>query len=216
MTDREEPVIHDKRRIDPETGKLREGVASAAPSAGAAGPGDGGPAAGAAPAGETPGEQHEDVVEIQPGFAEMKGENARLTDELARANASLYNVNQEYSGYVRRSKEAAAAAHQEGVEKVAAALLPVLDDVALARQHGDLSGPLGSMAEKFEQTLVTNFRLERYGEPGEAFDPLIHEALFDQPTEGVTEPQIAQVLQFGYKVGEKVLRPARVAVATPA
>ena len=212
MTDREEPVIHDKRRIDPETGKLREGAAQAAPSAGAAGQGDGGPAAGPAQA-DAP---QEGAPVGEDSLAELKGENARLADDLARANASLYNVNQEYANYVRRSKEAAAAAHQEGVEKVAAALLPVLDDVALARQHGDLSGPLGSMAEKFEQTLVTNFRLERYGEPGEAFDPLIHEALFDQPTEGVTEPQIAQVLQFGYKVGEKVLRPARVAVATPA
>lgn len=202
MTDREEPVIHDKRRIDPETGKLREGVAAtAAPSAGAAQPPND-------PSGS------EDVGE--GSLAELKAENAQLADELARANASLYNVNQEYANYVRRSKEAAGAAHQEGVEKVAAALLPVLDDVALARQHGDLEGPVGSIAEKFEQTLVTNFKLERYGEAGEEFDPVFHEALFDQPSADVTEPRIAQVLQPGYKVGERVLRPARVVVATPA
>ena len=90
MTDREEPVIHDKRRIDPETGKLREGVAAtAAPSAGAAQPPN--DPSGSEDAGEG-------------SLAELKAENAQLADELARANASLYNVNQEYANYVSLSK----------------------------------------------------------------------------------------------------------------
>lgn len=214
MTDREEPVINDKRRIDPETGKLREGVAPAAPSAGPGGT-DGGPAADPAQP-DAPEAPAEGAPAGEDSLAELKGENARLADELARANAANYNTNQEYANYVRRSKEAASAARQEGIEKVVTTLLSVLDDVELARQHGDLTGPLGSMAEKFEQTLVTNFSLERYGEPGDVFDPVFHDALVDQPTEGVEEPQIAQVLQFGYKVGDKVIRAAQVVVATPA
>ena len=214
MTDREEPVINDKRRIDPETGKLREGVAPAAPSAGPGGT-DGGPAADPAQP-DAPEAPAEGAPAGEDSLAELKGENARLADELARANAANYNTNQEYANYVRRSKEAASAARQEGIEKVVTTLLSVLDDVELARQHGDLTGPLGSMAEKFEQTLVTNFKLERYGEAGDVFDPVFHDALVDQPTEGVEEPQIAQVLQFGYKVGDKVIRAAQVVVATPA
>ena len=202
MTDREEPVIHDKRRIDPETGKLREGVAAtAAPSAGAAQPPN--DPSGSEDAGEG-------------SLAELKAENAQLADELARANASLYNVNQEYANYVRRSKEAASAARQEGIEKVVTTLLSVLDDVELARQHGDLTGPLGSMAEKFESTLSTNFQLERFGAPGEEFDPMLHEALMDSPSEDVEVVSIAQVIQPGYRMGDKVLRAARVATNSPA
>lgn len=150
-------------------------------------------------------------------MAELKAENARLADELARANAATYNVNQEYSSYVRRSKENAAVAQQMGIEKVAEALMSVLDDLQLARQHGDLEeGPFKSVAEKLENTLELGFKLARFGAAGEEFDPTIHEALMDQATNEVTVPTIAQVVQPGYRIGEKVLRPARVVVNSPA
>lgn len=154
-----EPVIHDKRKIDPETLKAREQAAGAEPAAGGAAGDAGTPADPEAPA------------DPAPGLAELKAENAQLAEDLARANASYYNVSQEYTGFVRRSRENASAARQEGIEKVAAALLTVLDDVDLARQHGDLEGPFRSVAEKLENLLRTNFELERYGEVGEDFDP---------------------------------------------
>lgn len=153
---------------------------------------------------------------VTDNLADLKAENAGLADELARANAAYYNLSQEYTNYVRRSKEQEQASRAAGVEQVLTALLGVLDDIALARVHGELAGPLGSMAERFEQALETNFKLERYGAAGEAFDPLIHEALMDTPSEEVQVETIAQVIQPGYRIGEKTIRPARVAVHSPA
>jgi len=202
-TNENEPVIHDKRKIDPETGKAR--VSPPVPADAESAPSAGSPDRIDIPMGSSQA----------PGLADLKAENAQLADELARANASYYNVSQEYSGYVRRSKEAAVAARQAGVEAVAASLLSVLDDVDLARQHGDLEGPFKSVAEKLENVLATNFGLQRYGAVGEEFDPTLHEALMDSPSAGATSTTIAQVIQPGYRMGEKVLRPARVGVQSP-
>jgi molecular chaperone GrpE len=94
-------------------------------------------------------------------------------------------------------------------------LLPVLDDVHLAREHGDLEGgPFAAIAEKLEAVLA-RFGLTRYGEVGEPFDPVVHEALMHSHADDVEVTTVVQVLQPGYRVGEKVLRAARVAVADP-
>jgi molecular chaperone GrpE len=99
------------------------------------------------------------------------------------------------------------------------ALLPVLDDVHLARQHGDLeSGPFAAIADKLEAALGRH-GLVRFGEVGEAFDPMVHEALMHtdaELAEGTTVTTVVQVLQPGYRAGDRVLRAARVAVADPA
>lgn len=221
---REQPIIRDKRRIDPETGKLREPQHGTGPaeSAGSGEPGESPDSAafagtpGFADTPDSPDAAPDAADQAAGNLADLKAENARLADELARANASYFNLNQEYSNYVRRSKEQAATFVDEGREKVLTALFGVLDDIELARQHNELTGPLGSMAEKFENTLTTNFKLERYGAPGEEFDPLIHEALMDNTSDEVEVPTIAAVIQPGYRMGEKVLRPARVAVNSPA
>jgi molecular chaperone GrpE len=94
----------------------------------------------------------------------------------------------------------------------------VLDDIQLARQHGDLeSGPFVSIAEKLEGSL-TRFGVERFGEPGTPFDPAVHDALMhvdDELAEGTDVTTVVGVLQPGYRLGERVLRPARVSVADP-
>lgn len=194
MTEREEPVVRDKRRLDPETGELRE--------AGAAVGNDGGPAAAAPADGEA--------------LAKAQAEALDLADQLARAKADAYNIEQRYTAYVQRSKAEAAQARGRGREDVLEALIPVLDDIDLARQHGELVGPFASIAEKVEQVLGQNYGLVRYGAEGDEFDPTIHEALMHQPREGVSTDVIAMVMQPGYQVGERVLRPARVGVAGPA
>lgn len=158
----------------------------------------------------------ENAPEAGDSLADLKAENASLADELARANAAYYNLSQEYTNYVRRSKEQAGVARSEGVERVASVLLGVLDDVELARQHGGLEGPLGSMAERLEQALATNFSLVRFGAAGEEFDPSLHEAILDIPSPEVTDPTIAQVIQPGYLLDGKVIRAAQVAVNSPA
>lgn len=141
---------------------------------------------------------------------------AELEDQLARANASWYNLDQEYKGYVRRSKVAASAYRDGGHSDVIEALLPVLDDIYAARAAGDLNdGPFAAIATKLEETLMARFSLERFGQAGEDFDPTLHEALMAQTSAEVDHPVVAQVLQPGYRRGEKILRAVKVLVDNP-
>lgn len=92
-------------------------------------------------------------------------------------------------------------------------LLPVFDDIDAARQAGDLTdGPFAAIANKLEETLVRH-GLVRLGEVGEKFDPNVHEAVLQQPTSEVEPDQISMVLRSGFRIGERVVRPAQVAVA---
>ena len=193
----EAPRFTDKRRIDPETGQVRRPTPEEAVIA---------EAEAAAAAGSQPGS--EDASDAQ-----------RLADErleeLQRAQAAHYNLEQQYNAYVKRSKTEALAAHERGVAAVAEALIPVLDDIELARQHGDLAeGPFASIAEKLETTLG-RFGVERYGAAGEEFDPAVHEALMHSHSPEVTTSTVQMVLQPGYRTKDRVLRAARVAVVDP-
>lgn len=188
----------DKRRIDPETGEVRHPTADHAaglpgdPLTGAAG--DGGDSA--APGGDT--------VELDAARA-MAAE--RLED--------LQRVQAEYVNYRRRVDRDRALAHELAVAGMVEALLPVLDEVELARQHGELAdGPFASIAEKLEQTLA-RFGWERYGAADEPFDPRVHEALMHTESPEVTEPTVTEVLQPGHRVGDRIIRAARVAVTAP-
>ncbi|QOR47963.1 nucleotide exchange factor GrpE [Trueperella pecoris] len=140
---------------------------------------------------------------------------AELEEEVARRKADLYNLGQEYNGYVKRSKAEARTQYDAGITKVLDTLLSVLDDAHLAREHGDLTGPAGTVVEKLEQTLATNFGLVRFGETGDEFNPEHHEALMNQTSPDVETQQVQHIIQPGYKQGEKVVRPARVGVVSP-
>ncbi|MEE6271772.1 nucleotide exchange factor GrpE [Georgenia wangjunii] len=205
----DEPVVRDKRRIDPETGQVRtpSGATSPEEQVPAGAEGDV-PSAGPAPEGAGDG--------VADGtLAAAKAEAADLAEQLARRNADLYNLEQEYNGYVRRSKSAAVEQQQAGVVAVAEALMGVLDDIDLARAHGDLTGPFAAIAEKLEAVLAQRFDVTRYGAVGEEFDPVVHEALMHSTDAEATGTTVSQVLQPGYRVGERVLRAARVAVTGP-
>ena len=141
---------------------------------------------------------------------------ASVEDQLARANAELYNQGQEYANYVRRSKEAIPGHKTAGQDDVIEALISVLDDIAAARAHGDLEdGPFASIANKLEDTLKTRFELERYGAEGDDFDPALHDALMATTSADVDHPVIGQVLTSGYRRGERVVRAAKVLVNNP-
>ena len=140
---------------------------------------------------------------------------AELEENLARRTADVYNLQQEYNGYVKRSKAEGRVQYENGITKVLETLLSVLDDAALAREHGDLDGPAGTIVDKLEQTLDTNFGLVRYGAEGDEFDPELHDALMNQTSPDVDTQQIAQLIQPGYRQGDKVIRPARVGVVSP-
>jgi len=135
--------------------------------------------------------------------------------------SDLQRLQAEYVNYKRRVDRDRAVVQERAAQSVIEALLPVLDDIHAAREHGDLvDGPFSAIADKLESTLV-KFGLERYGAIGEEFDPSLHEALMHTawPQDGSVEPTdsttVVQVLQPGYRAGERVLRAARVAVADP-
>ncbi len=137
-------------------------------------------------------------------------------EDLARARADVYNVNQEYGNYVRRSKSEAGQRRGEGQQDAIEALLPVLDDIEAARAAGELTeGPFASIATKLEETLNSRFGLERYGNQGDGFDPQLHDALMAQPNPDVDHPVVGQVLQPGYKINDRILRPTKVLVFNP-
>lgn len=205
------PVIRDRRRLDPETGKVREayGVTDDAQ------PGD------HAEADEVlEGVVPDAVVEPETeaaGAAPSAGD-AALEALAAERLEDLQRLQAEFVNYRRRVERDRDVARDTAVASVLEALLPVLDDVHLARQHGDLEGgPFAAIAEKLENVLG-RFGLARYGEPGETFDPVVHEALIHtqaELAEGTTETTVVQILQPGYRAGDRVLRAARVAVADP-
>lgn len=153
--------------------------------------------------------------ELTDPLSEAMNTISSLEDQLARARADIYNVQQEYNSYVRRSKQEGAARKDEGIAAVIDNLLPVLDDVELARQHGDLEGPTGQIAEKIEQILSTNYQVERFGAEGDEFDPNIHEALMHQTSADAQAETVFALIQPGYRQGEKLLRAARVGVVSP-
>ena len=159
-------------------------------------------------AGQSDAASDEEAAGEDP-LAQAQAQAAQAADDLARARADLYNLQQEYQGFVRRSREGAASHRDAGAAGVVEALIPVLDEIELARQHGDLTGTFETTAGKLETILAEKYSLE-------AFDPTLHEALMATESSEVTEPTIAAVLQPGYRLGERVVRAARVQVANPA
>lgn len=189
------PVIRDRRRLDPETGKVRAGV----------------------------GEQTSPPPHAQPTASEGDGQaaggnvdpqNGELDAQLAERTADLQRLQAEYTNYRRRVDRDRQAVAETALASVFANLLPILDDIERARQHNEVTGGFALVADGLESTLA-KIGLEHFGDAGEPFDPTVHEALTHGYSTEVTEPVCAQVFQVGYRVGERVLRPARVAVLEP-
>lgn len=140
------------------------------------------------------------------------------TRKAAERLEDLRRLQAEYVNYKKRVDRDRDLARDRGVTQVLEALLPVLDDIHAAREHGDLEGgPFAAIADKLENTLG-RFGVSTVGAKGEEFDPAIHEALMhveaDLP-EDATTTTVVQVIQPGFKMGERVVRPARVSVADP-
>jgi molecular chaperone GrpE len=180
-TGRDEPiVVHDKRRLDPETGQVRP---DAAPAAGHAAPDL------SAPAG-----------------------SAREAELLA----DLQRVTAEYANYRRRVDRDRASVVEHATLGLLESLLPVLDSIELARQHGDLEGAFKAVGEALEQ-VAERQGLQRLGAKGDPFDPAVHHALVHAPEDPTVDfPVVAEVLQPGWRLSSgRVLRPAGVVVAEP-
>ncbi|MDR6867013.1 molecular chaperone GrpE [Microbacterium resistens] len=139
----------------------------------------------------------------------VDAENA-LVHDLKRLQA-------EYANYRRRTEEQRGVEIERAKGEAAKGLLPVLDDLARAEQHGDLveGTPFAVIAEKV-RGVVEKLGVVAFGAAGDEFDPQEHEAIFQQPTPGVDKTTILEVVEVGYRLGEVELRPAKVVVAVPA
>jgi molecular chaperone GrpE len=212
----QEPVIRDNRKVDPVTGQARhpEGEHHAAASADA-----GAAPAEAASTADSDGDALAQAEEILNGIevrAEESVAQGAGNAEAAELKNDLLRLQAEYVNYRKRVERDRAVAGEMAVIGVLNSLLPVLDDVDAARQHGDLAdGPFAAIAAKLENALKT-YGLVRIDETGVEFDPTIHEALIQQPGADVEIDTVSQVLRSGYKSGERVLRAAQVIVAVPA
>ncbi|HYO85000.1 MAG TPA: nucleotide exchange factor GrpE [Dermatophilaceae bacterium] len=132
--------------------------------------------------------------------------------------ADLQRLQAEYVNYKKRVDRDRAAQRDLAVGAVIESLLPVLDEIHLARQHGELeSGPFAKIAEKLE-TVLSRHGVTRYGEPGETFDPTLHDAVMHRIAElapGTTETTVIEVMRPGFRLGDRVIRAAMVSVADP-
>jgi molecular chaperone GrpE len=183
------PTVRDRRRIDPETYEVREPQATAAPTTA-------GPEEAASPVSEAEAE----VIQLKAAFAER-------TSDLQRLQA-------EYVNYKRRVDRDRDLARKVTIEGVLRDFLSVLDDVRSAREHEELSGGFKAVAEEIER-VTSKYGLEAFGKAGDPFNPHIHEALLHAHAEGIDGPTCVEILQPGYRIGDRILRPARVAVAEP-
>jgi molecular chaperone GrpE len=188
----EEPrvVIRDKRRIDPDTGEVRQ-------------------QAGAAQSGDAASWSAADAPKPQDN-----GEAAELRTQVLERTADLQRVSAEYANYRKRVDRDRVVVVEQATASVLGALLPVLDDIERAAEHGDLTGPFKAVADQF-QAVLSKLGLESFGEAGDPFDPIVHEAVMHSTSPEVTEPTAVAVMRRGYKHGERLLRPAMVAVADP-
>jgi len=188
----QEPVIRDKRRIDPETGDVREPQAEASDEDA---PAEGEPLS------------DEDQVLLDQAATDLVAE---MRSDMLRAQAELVN----FRTRVERDRQ---ANRDAVIAEVIRSLLPAMDDLARAEAHGDLveGAPLTLVAQKIRGAFE-KYGLTQVGEKGEPFDPSFHEAVVQLPNPDVTVNTIADVIEPGYLLGERLVRPAKVAVFVPA
>ncbi len=149
-------------------------------------------------------EAAEEAAVTAEGF-EVEAKISELTNDLQRVQA-------EYANYRRRVERDREAVREMAIGVALAELLPIIDDIDRARQHGELEGAFRAVGESLEGS-ATKLGLERFGAEGDEFDPMQHEAIATESRDGVTTPTVVAVYQAGYRYAGRVLRPARVAVA---
>ena len=174
---------------------------TAAPPVGPEGPYDeahAGPEATTADATETDG---------APAQEELDARDAELTGDLQRLQA-------EYLNYKRRVDRDRELVVQTATLSVLTALLPALDDIDRAREHEELTGGFKAVAESLER-VVAGAGLEKYGAAGDEFDPRLHEAVLHGHSSEVTTTVCDNVFQAGYRMGDRVVRAAKVTVLDP-
>ncbi|WP_416984392.1 nucleotide exchange factor GrpE [Streptomyces sp. T028] len=175
------------------------------------------------PSGATPDDAEPKAAPSEEGAAPAGDANQtaglvaqldQVRTALGERTADLQRLQAEYQNYRRRVERDRIAVKEIAIANLLTELLPVLDDIGRAREHGEFVGGFKSVGESLE-TVAAKMGLQQFGKEGEPFDPTIHEALMHSYAPDVTETTCVAILQPGYRIGERTIRPARVAVAEP-
>jgi molecular chaperone GrpE len=145
--------------------------------------------------------------DLEADLVTAQGAVGALTEDLKRLQA-------EYVNYKRRVDRDRQLVKENATFSVLSALMPVLDDLDRAREHGELEGGFKAVADSLER-IVAAQGLEKFGRPGDEFDPRLHEALMHSHSAEVSTTTCQQIVSAGYRIGERVVRPARVIVVDP-
>ncbi|WP_132992872.1 nucleotide exchange factor GrpE [Gordonia zhaorongruii] len=193
----EEVVIDDPRGTDPESGEVPAGADAAADPDTAA---------------QADSSTQADEVQTDPAQAGDAG--APADTQVTELTEALQRERAQFANFRRRSAEEQLQGVARGKQVVIEKLLPILDDLERAREHGDLDeGPFRAFADKLT-TVLDGEKLVKFAEPGDVFDPEIHEAI--QNDGSGDEPVVNLVYRAGYRLGDKVIRTAMVTVTDPA
>jgi molecular chaperone GrpE len=157
----------------------------------------------------------ESTDEVDQELADLVEETGPISKE-AELLADLQRLQAEFVNYKSRVERDRDVARNSAIAEVLRSILPALDDLSRAEAHGDLEGsPFAAVVGKLRNA-GDKFGLKAFGEKGDKFDPEIHNALVQTPSAEVTENVIADVVEPGFMLGDRLLRPAMVAVNIPA
>ncbi len=150
------------------------------------------------------------TAELDAIAQEVQEERDIVTD----LTTDLQRIQAEYSNYRKRVERDRAVAHEIAIASVLTEILPILDDLDRASEHGELTGGFKAVAEQLISA-TTRIGLVRFGEAPSPFDPNIHDAMLHETSDEVTETTVTTILQPGYRFKERIVRPARVTVTDP-
>jgi molecular chaperone GrpE len=169
----------------------------------------------------TPPEGEAEENQSEPEAESLDQELADLIDETgpiskeAELLADLQRLQAEFVNYKTRVERDRDLARNSAIAEVLRAILPALDDLERAEAHGDLeNSPFVAVVTKLRGA-GERFGLKRFGEKGEKFDPELHNALVQTPSKAVTEAVINEVIEPGFTIDDRLLRPAMVSVFVP-
>lgn len=155
---------------------------------------------------ESKDSQDADSGSLTP-LGKAKKEAAEYLEALQRERAEFIN-------FRNRSAKEQDRFRQHGIIDVLTALLPALDDIDRIREHSEMDDSFKAVATKIDKAFE-KFGVEKFGEKGEDFDPTKHDAILHRPDPDATKETVDAVVEAGYRIGDRVIRAARVVVSSP-
>ena len=196
------PSAADGASADSAAGATQEGAAQPA-AAQSQENGDSAAADGADKAGAADGKADDTLTPL----GQAKKEAAEYLEALQRERAEFIN-------FRNRAQKEQERFRQHGIIDVLTALLPALDDIDRIREHSEMDDSFKAVANKIDKAFE-KFGVEKFGEKGEDFDPTKHDAILHKPDPNAEKETVDTVVEAGYRIGDRVIRAARVVVASP-